>query len=41
MTEKDVLFVMTICKLMGKTPNTKEVKDAYKWALHELEKLPL
>jgi len=41
MTEKEILLVMTICKLLGKTPNTNNVKDAYQWALHELEKRPL
>jgi hypothetical protein len=38
MTEQEMLLVMTICKLLGKTPNAKNVKDAYQWAVHQLEK---
>lgn len=41
MKPEEVLLVMTICKLLGKTPNTNEVKDAYNWATRELEKRPL
>jgi hypothetical protein len=38
MTEKEMLLVLTICKLLGKTPSEKNVKDAYQWATHQLEK---
>ena len=38
MEENEKLLVLTICKLLGKTPNAKNVEDAYDWALRQIEK---
>jgi hypothetical protein len=38
MNERELLLVLTICKLLGHPKNVKEVKDAYNYALDELEK---
>lgn len=40
MSEEEILLVMTICRLLGKTPNTKNVLDAYRKSEHELQKNP-
>jgi 3-methyladenine DNA glycosylase AlkD len=38
MEENEKLLVLTICKLLDRTPNAKNVEDAYQWALRQIEK---
>ncbi len=38
MEPNEKLLVMTICKLLDRTPSVLEVERAYDWAIQQLEK---
>jgi len=38
MTDQEILLVMTICDLLGKSTDVKPVQDAYQRAIHKLER---
>jgi uncharacterized protein len=38
MHEEEMLLVLTVCKLLGRTPSVEEVEEAYKWAAYQTKK---